>query len=71
MTGIYGRNDGSITINEGKNSFGTTDAPRVPLRRAVAKVIFNIRTENGITFTPERYSIYNYSQSSTLMERSG
>lgn len=71
MTGIYGRNDGSITINEGKNSFGTTDETRVHLRRAVAKVIFNISTENGITFTPERYSIYNYSQSSTLMERSG
>lgn len=71
MTGIYGREDGSITINEGENSFGTTDETRVHLRRAVAKVIFNITTEEGITFTPERYSIYNYSQSSTLMERSG
>lgn len=71
MTGIYGRVDGSITINEGENSFGSTDETRVHLRRAVAKVIFNISAEQGITFTPERYSIYNYSQSSTLMERPG
>lgn len=71
MTGIYGREDGSITINEGDNVLGGNDETRVHLRRAVAKVIFNIRTEQGITFTPERYSIYNYSQSSTLMERKG
>lgn len=71
MTGIYGREDGSIIINEGENSFGTTDETRVHLRRAVAKVIFNISTVDGITFTPERYSIHNYSQSSTLMERKG
>lgn len=71
MTGIYGRDDGSIIIYEGDNSFGNTDETRVHLRRAVAKVIFNISTEQGITFTPERYSIYNYSQSSSLMERKG
>ena len=71
MTGIYGRDDGSIEIYEGENSFGNTDETRVHLRRAVAKVIFNISTVDGITFTPERYSIYHYSQSSTLMERSG
>lgn len=71
MTGIYGRDDGSIEIYEGENSFGKTDETRVHLRRAVAKVIFNISTVDGITFTPERYSIYHYSQSSTLMERSG
>lgn len=71
MTGIYGREDGSITINEGDNVLGGNDETRVHLRRAVAKVIFNITPEQGITFTPERYSIYNYSQSSTLMERPG
>lgn len=72
MSGLYGTEDGSITIAEGENTF-SGDANRVHLRRAVAKVIFNItgNKEKGVTFTPESYEIHRYSQSSTLFERTG
>lgn len=67
MSGVYGRGDGSIDINPGDNTF----TEHIHLRRATAKVIFDIKSAEGITFKPIRYHIYKYSQSSTLMERSG
>ena len=73
MSGLFGEGDGSITIQEGENNFSGSDTNRVHLRRAVAKVIFNITGNEAkdVTFTPESYEIHRYSQSSTLFERTG
>lgn len=70
MSGKYGPldGDGFIEIKPKENTF--TEA--IHLRRAVAKIIVNIAPDAaGINFTPESYDIRNYSQSSTLIERTG
>lgn len=75
MSGKFGsaNGDGEITLTVGDNDFTTKTGGdnAIHLRRAVAKVEFEIKDGTGVTFTPESYSIYNFSQSSTLMERSG
>ena len=67
MTGVYGRGDGSVTINPGVNVL----SDRIHLRRITAKVMFTIETAEGITFRPSTCSIYRYPTSCTLFERSG
>lgn len=78
MTGNYCKSgnfgdDGSLTLEySNKEEEACTLTGVIHLRRIVAKVTFNFKTGNdNITFTPETYSIHQYSRSSTLMERNG
>ncbi len=73
MSGRYGEtsSDGRsevITLEGGKEN---TLAKTIHLKRLTSKVSFTLKSGSGVTFTPETYSIYNLSQSSSLMERSG
>ena len=66
MTGKYDSDDSSITLVAGdENTFENV----FHLKRIVSKTIFNFVNGTGVTFTPQKYSIYNYSGSSTLFER--
>ncbi len=69
MSGYYGANKSThtITLQPGDNTFDEV----FHLRRIVSKNIFKIggNRDNGVTFTAQKYSIYNYSTSSTLLER--
>lgn len=78
MTGKYCKSgnfgdDGSLTLEySNKEEETCTLTGVIHLRRIVAKVTFNFKTGNdNITFSPETYSIHQYSRSSTLMEREG
>lgn len=72
MSGKFGPKDGDgeITLEPGENMFTGTDE-LIRLRRAVAKVTFKFESQEGVIFNPESYSIYNFSLSSTLLERTG
>lgn len=70
LTGKFG-NDGSVELQPSENDFTSDSSASIHLRRLTAKVIFNIVTADGVEFIPEKYTVYNYSQSSTLMERTG
>lgn len=66
MTGKYDSDDSSITLVAGdENTFENV----FHLKRIVSKTIFKFKNGTGVTFTPQKYSIYNYSGSSTLFER--
>lgn len=66
MSGRYGTDDSTaITLQPGENTFDNV----FHLRRIVSKNIFKFVNGTGVTFTPQKYSIYNYSTSSTLLER--
>lgn len=66
MTGKYDSDDSSITLVAGdENTFENV----FHLKRIVSKTIFEFKNGEGVTFTPQKYSIYNYSGSSTLFER--
>ncbi len=67
MSGHYGtkENTRTITLAPGDNTFDEV----FHLRRIVSKSIFKFVSGTGVTFTPQKYSIYNYSTSSTLLER--
>lgn len=76
MTGNYCKSgkfgdDGSLTLEyANKEDESCLLDGVIHLRRIVAKVTFNFKAGNeNITFTPESYSIHEYSRSSTLMER--
>ena len=80
MTGNYCENgtfgeDGSLTLEyDNKEEESCTMNGVIHLRRIVAKISFEFKsgentTTTGVTFTPETYSIHEYSRSSTLMER--
>ncbi len=78
MTGKYCKSgnfgdDGSLTLEySDKEDETCTLTGVIHLRRIVAKVTFNFKTgSKNITFTPETYSIHQYSRSSTLIERDG
>jgi len=75
MSGKFGKwtGDGSIILEPGENNFtGKGEDYRIHLRRLMAKIQLNISTgSDDIKFTPESYSIYNFSCSSTLFERMG
>lgn len=61
--------DGTLTLNEGDNTL--QGDPCLVLRRLISKTVFNFSNGEGVTFVPESYDLYNYSTSSTLMERTG
>ncbi len=67
MSGHYGTKESTntITLKPGDNTFDDV----FHLRRIVSKNIFKFVNGTGVTFTPQKYSIYNYSTSSTLLER--
>ncbi len=67
MSGHYGTKESTstITLQPGDNTFDEV----FHLRRIVSKSIFKFVSGTGVTFTPQKYSIYNYSTSSTLLER--
>lgn len=66
MSGRYGTDDNTtITLKPGDNTFDNV----FHLKRIVSKSIFKFKNGSGVTFTPQKYSIYNYSTSSTLLER--
>ncbi len=67
MSGHYGTKESTstITLQPGDNTFDEV----FHLRRIVSKNIFKFVSGTGVTFTPQKYSIYNYSTSSTLLER--
>lgn len=65
MSGNYGTEETTITLQPGDNTFEDV----FHLRRIVSKNIFKFVNGTGVTFTPQKYSIYNYSTSSTLLER--
>ena len=71
MSGKYENEnpDGTLTLKPGENEL--VGDPCLVLRRTIAKSIFNFVNGTGVTFTPTSYSLYNYSTSSTLMERTG
>lgn len=65
MSGHYGTKETTITLKPGDNTFEDV----FHLRRVVSKNIFKFVNGTGVTFTPTKYSIYNYSTSCTLLER--
>ena len=66
MSGRYGTDDNTtITLKPGENTFDNV----FHLKRIVSKSIFKFKNGSGVTFTPQKYSIYNFSTSSTLLER--
>lgn len=66
MSGRYGTDDNTtITLQPGANTFDNI----FHLKRIVSKNIFTFVNGTGVTFTPQKYSIHNYSTSSTLIER--
>lgn len=66
MSGRYGTDDNTtITLKPGENTFDNV----FHLKRIVSKSIFKFKNGSGVTFTPQKYSIYNYSTSTTLLER--
>lgn len=66
MSGRYGTDDNTtITLKPGENTFDNV----FHLKRIVSKSIFKFKNGSGVTFAPQKYSIYNYSTSSTLLER--
>ena len=67
MSGHYGdkENTTTITLQPGENTFDKV----FHLKRIVSKNIFVLKSGTGVTFIPKNYSIYNYSTSSTLLQR--
>lgn len=80
LTGRYGDGKGQ-NVSDGKEAVrldwdpnrlepgkNTLSEP-IHLKRSVAKINFEFINGNGVKFVPETYDIYNYSLSSTLLER--
>lgn len=67
MSGHYGdkENTTTITLQPGENTFDKV----FHLKRIVSKNVFVLKRGTGVTFIPKKYSIYNYSTSSTLLQR--
>lgn len=67
MSGHYGdkENTATITLQPGENTFDKV----FHLKRIVSKNVFVLKSGTGVTFIPKNYSIYNYSTSSTLLQR--
>ena len=67
MSGHYGdkENTTTITLQPGENTFDKV----FHLKRIVSKNVFVLKRGTGGTFIPKKYSIYNYSTSSTLLQR--
>lgn len=73
MSGKFGSWDGNgfITLQPGANDFTGNSNQRIHLRRLLARVGVKITYPKNVEFTAESYSIYNFSCSSTLLERMG
>lgn len=80
MTGNYCESgdfggDGSLTLEyDDKDKESCVINGVIHLRRVVAKISFEFKNGSngettGVTFTPETYSIHEYSRSASLMER--
>lgn len=68
LTGKY-KNGEQVDLQPDATGAVTLDG--FHLKRLTAKIIFNFINGTNVTFTPTSYDIYNYSRSSTLLERSG
>lgn len=72
LTGRYGTSNGLVMLERTESNDGVNQlSERIHLRRSIAKIIFNFENGKGVTFTPEKYDLYNYCRTSTLMERDG
>lgn len=65
LTGEYG------PVALAPSEEGGTTLANFHLKRLTAKITFNFNSGTGANFTPTEYEIYNYSRSSSLLERSG
>lgn len=71
LAGRYGEENTGLAVLNPDSEGKVNLSGRVHLRRFVSKVTFRFNSAEGVSFTPERIFIYNYSRSATLFERSG
>ena len=74
LTGKYGTvnsdTDDKLTLSAENGGVNTLTMP-IHLQRSLAKISVEFINGAGVEFIPESYDLYNYSQASTLFERSG
>ena len=68
MTGVFGRGDGSITLQPENNNI---TSEQIHLRRIVSKISFSFVNGTGVSFVPKTYSICGFPLNCTLFERYG
>ena len=68
MTGVFGRGDGSITLQPENNNI---TSEQIHLRRIVSKINFSFVNGEGVSFVPKTYSICGFPLNCTLFERYG
>ena len=68
MTGVFGREDGSITLQPENNNI---TSEQIHLRRIVSKINFSFVNGQGVSFVPKTYSICGFPLNCTLFERYG
>lgn len=68
MTGVFGRGDGSITLQPENNNI---TSEQIHLRRIVSKINFSFVNGTGVSFVPKTYSICGFPLNCTLFERYG
>ena len=68
MTGVFGRKDGSITLQPENNNI---TSEQIHLRRIVSKINFSFVNGEGVSFVPKTYSICGFPLNCTLFERYG
>ena len=68
MTGVFGREDGSITLQPENNNI---TSEQIHLRRIVSKINFSFVNGTGVSFVPKTYSICGFPLNCTLFERYG
>lgn len=61
--------EGQLSLEPGRNTLQGASA--LVLRRMISKQIIEFQNGPNVRFIPESYDLYQYSTSSTLMERSG
>lgn len=68
-----GRADNGGVISLSADSEGMSDIGTIHLRRFVSKITLRIQgnADRAVSFTPKTMTVYNYSRSATLFERSG
>lgn len=71
MTGVFGRGDGSITLQPENNNFTSETSEKIHLRRIVSKINFSFVNGTGVSFVPKTYSICGFPLNCTLFERYG
>ncbi len=68
MTGVFGRGDGSITLQPENNNI---TSEKINPRRIVSKINFSFVNGEGVSFVPKTYSICGFPLNCTLFERYG